>query len=111
MSGALKSHNLAVFAFMHKCARFSVEITTELYFPRLKMVKQKEISVENRAQIIILQKNRQKLARKSQNIETIFVFSSYEQFEDIGKLDTILTENDLVDQERQIKESATKYMQ
>ena len=41
---------------MHNCARFFVEIASELYFSRLKMVKRKEISVEKRAQIIILQK-------------------------------------------------------
>ena len=41
---------------MHKCARFFVEIASELYFSRLKMVKRKKISVEKRAQIIILQK-------------------------------------------------------
>ena len=41
---------------MHNCARFFVEIASELYFSRLKMVKRKKISVEKRAQIIILQK-------------------------------------------------------
>ena len=41
---------------MHNCARFFVVIASELYFSRLKMVKQKEISVEKRPQIIILQK-------------------------------------------------------
>ena len=41
---------------MRDCARFFVEIASELYFFRLKMVKRKEISVEGRAQIIILQK-------------------------------------------------------
>ena len=62
---------------MHNYARFFVEIASELYFSRLQMVKRKEISVEKRAQNIILQKNRQKLSRNSQNIENIFVFSSY----------------------------------
>ena len=41
---------------MHDCARFFVEIASELYFPRLEMAKQKEISVEKRAQNIIFQK-------------------------------------------------------
>ena len=41
---------------MHNCARFFVEIASELYFSRLKMVKRKEISVEKRAKIINLQK-------------------------------------------------------
>ena len=49
-----KSVNLTVIAFMHTCARFFVEIVPELYFSRLKIVKRKEISVEKRAQIIIL---------------------------------------------------------
>ena len=51
-----KSVNLTVVTFMHNCARFFVEIAPELYFSRLKMVKRKTISVEKRAQIIILQK-------------------------------------------------------
>ena len=51
-----KSVNLTVVAFMHNCARFFVEIASELYFSTLKIVKQKEISVEKRAKIIILQK-------------------------------------------------------
>ena len=51
-----KSVNLTVVAFIHNCARFFVEIASELYYFRLKMVKQKKISVEKRTQIIILQK-------------------------------------------------------
>ena len=45
---------------------FFVEIASELYFFRLKMVKRKEISVEKRAQIIILQetgKNYREIAK------------------------------------------------
>ena len=51
-----KSINLTVVAFIHNCVQFFVEIVSELYFSRLKMVKRKGISVEKWAQIIILQK-------------------------------------------------------
>ena len=48
--------NLTVVAFIHNCARFFVEIDSELYFSRSKMIKRKKISVEKQAQVIILQK-------------------------------------------------------
>ena len=41
---------------MQNCARFFVEIASELYSSRLKMVEREEISVEKWAQIIISQK-------------------------------------------------------
>ena len=47
---------MTVIALIHNCARFFVEIASELYFSKLKVVKRMEISVEKLAQIIILQK-------------------------------------------------------
>ena len=73
---------------MHNCARFFVEIASELYFSRLKMVKRKEISVEKRAQIIILQKtgkNHREIA-KILKISLCSVYTAIRRYRKTGQI-------------------------